>query len=330
MFHINIMLLCRISFRDSISVMRLLLLYGFFIVTNMCFSQTIIVIDNDVTELVEDVNYSLYKNSEEVYKSVTLNDKATTLPDVLFDSIAFSKADYETLGLLRRNIDSVIYLTKRVIHLDEVVINSSKDKEIVLGETHRFVKRGARPLLPELDFGTVFRNSLSHDQLIKKAVLYVDKVKWKTAYKLNFSKVSETPIKGGAQFADVKETVYTSDTLYLKPGDKGKIELELPQNLVFYSADKLFVWFQLLSYYDVNGVEIQPEPEERTKLKFQLSNHNSYYSRMSDFYTHKSSASIINSNLLVTYDLMIMYSTTPHKSSLVTPAVVLYATKLPE
>jgi hypothetical protein len=106
--------------------------------------------------------------------------------------------------------------------------------------------------------------------------------------------------------------------------------VELPQNLAFYGADKLFVWFQLLSYYDVNDVEIQPEPEEKTKLKFQLSNHNSYYSRMSDLYTHKSSAYIINSNLLVTYDLMTMYSTTPHKSSLVTPAVVLYATKLPE
>jgi type II secretory pathway component PulC len=124
---------------------------------NFTFAQVFITIDKDTNEFIEDTNYSLFNEGNVVYKATTIPNALTQIdPAIVFDSIVLSKADYETLGLLRKNVDSVVYLTKKVIHLDEVVINSSKDKEIMLGETNRFVKRRARPLLPELDFGTVF------------------------------------------------------------------------------------------------------------------------------------------------------------------------------
>ncbi|MFP9115308.1 hypothetical protein ACLI1A_15330 [Flavobacterium sp. RHBU_3] len=306
-----------------------------FLVNVPAFSQMFVTVDKDTYELVEDVNYALYNNKKEVYKGVTLSDKPTTIkPDVVFDSIAFSRVDYETLGKAKKDIDSITFLTKKTFYLDELVIGSEDKKEILLGESNRFVKRRSAAISKELIQGLVFLNGTSQNYVLDKLAFYVEKVKVRTAYKVNFIQVDEVVENEAFYRVEPGEVIYATDTLYLNPKDKNKIEVTLPIDFNLPATKKMFVWIQLIGYYDENGNEVTPEKDEMTRLKFQMSNQTNYYAKMSDGGKKKVNGEhpltdfFININRMYNYDYAHLFFTTPHKSFLVAPAIVLYAHKL--
>lgn len=90
----------------------------FFLLTNkLAFCQEFVTVDNDIYELVENVNYNLYKGDSLVYSNVTLSDKPTTISkDIEYDSISFSRVDYHTLGLPKKKIEKIVHLTKKNIY----------------------------------------------------------------------------------------------------------------------------------------------------------------------------------------------------------------------
>lgn len=263
-----------------------------------------------------------------VSKSTTLNDKPTTLPaDIDFDSISFSRVDYETLGLAKASIDSVIYLKKKTIYLDEVVVGPDNKKSVILGENNRFVKRYSKPIHKNLVDGIVIANGSPQKLQLNKLAFYVEKVKFKTAYKINFTEVREVSASEGHEFAELGGSIFTSDTLYLEPKAKGKVEVSLPVDFYLPATKKMFVWIQLIRYSDDLGNEAVPDIDKQTKLKFQMSNKMNYYTKMTDLHTREISKDMININRMINYDFATMFFDTPHKSSLITPAIVLYAQK---
>ena len=301
------------------------LLLAIFICNNVA-SQTFVTVDKDTYEFVEDVNYSLYNSKQLVYKGVTPSDKATTIkPDILYDSIVFSRVDYKTLGLLRTQFDSLIFLSKKTFYLDEVVIGSKMGGDIILGETNRFIKRRSRPFLKELGYGVVLTNSLLYNLKLDKAVFYVDKVKLRTAYRINFMQFKEVSDGEGHQHIEPGRLIYRTDILYLNPKDKGKVEVSLGGNIQLIQEEGVFVWIELIDYYNEDGVVTDVKEDEWTRLKFQMSKQLDYYSHTVDLYSNKSSTFMVNTNLWLKHDYLRAFFKTPHKSMLITPAIVLYA-----
>src|SRR5690554_734559 len=304
-------------------------LLPFLLISKLSYSQEFITIDNDIYELVENVNYNLYKGDSLVYSNVTLSDKPTKISDDIdYDSITFSRIDYETLGLPKKKIEKIILLTKKTFTLDEVVIESKNNKDIILGEKNRFIRRSVPFNTDDLIvYGIIFRNELKEKMLIDKVAFYVNKVKYKTAYKIVFYEVQETEL-GPNLFAEIREIVASTDTLYLYPKQKNRIEVLLDTD-VFLSPDKpLFVSFQLIDYYDKDDNLITLELSQMTKMKFQISDKFDYYSRTSDFHTGELSENIININRWLHHDYFYTFFKKPHKSSLVAPAVLLHLREL--
>lgn len=225
--------------KTKLSFLLLFLLTG-----KLAFCQEFVTVDNDIYELVENVNYSLYKRDSLVYSNVTLADKPTEISkEIDYDSITFSRVDYETLGLPKRKIEQIILLTKKTFTLDEIVISSEKKDEIILGEKNRFIRSRPFDEEDEITYGIIFRNESKQEMLIEKVAFYVDKVKHKTAYKILISEVQETPdMKGFHQIGEIGDVSFLTDTLYLYPKQKNRIEVPLDTE-VFFTSRQAFVCY---------------------------------------------------------------------------------------
>lgn len=300
----------------------------FLLYINLSFSQAFIPIDNDTHEFIEDVNYSLFLKKKNIFNGVTKNNEITKInPSIEYDSITFSRIDYHTLGLQKKQIDSIIYLSKKTFYLDEVVISSKKDNSIILGETNRFIKKQSRPILKELDYGIIFKNDLNEKISIDKIVFFTEKIFHKTAYKINFYEITETLPKYGNQSIEIGNLVYSTDTLYVNKKGVSKNEILVDAELFLGPTETLFVSIELLNYYDESNNIINPSNENKTKLKFQISNRNNYYSKRMNLFTKKMTDNHLNINLSINYDFANQFFKKPHKSILVTPAILLYAKK---
>ncbi|MFP9118266.1 hypothetical protein ACLI08_10800 [Flavobacterium sp. RNTU_13] len=105
------------------------------LISAVAFAQCFIAVDKDTYELVDNVNYTLFNNKKPVYNAVTVPDKLNTIhKDIVFDSIALWRVDYETFGAAKKNMDSVFYLTKKIFYLDEVVIGSDIKNKLCWGK----------------------------------------------------------------------------------------------------------------------------------------------------------------------------------------------------
>jgi hypothetical protein len=290
------------------------------------FAQVFITVDKDTHEFVENVSYTLFKQKKPVRSAVTFPDKVNVMDaDVVFDSIALYRVDYETLGMAKMDMDSVVYLTRKIFYLDELVIGSDDAKELLLGETNRFIKHRSAAMTDSLVYGLVFSNGTSQDYVLNKMAFYVDKVRVKTAYRVNFIHCSEDLRQDYFQLLEPGAVIYATDTLYLNPGDKNKVEVGLPEGFTLSSTKKMFVWVQLLGYYDGGGKAVVPEYGDLTKIKFQLSNKTDYYSRMYDGVRNTNTDFIVNRNVMLNHDYASRFYTAPPKSVLLAPAIVLHA-----
>lgn len=303
-------------------------LFFILLISDNVFSQGFITVDKDTNEFIENVNFFLYKDGKPVSNGITMSKAITTIrQDIPFDSISFTRIDYETIGFPKRNLDSIVFLSKRIVYLDEVVLEAKKD-EILLGESNRFIKRSSRTLSENLDYGLIIYNGSSQNMQLRKIAFYVERVNLKTAYKINFSEVSEIPVSESLQVAEPGDLIYSTDTLYLNPKDKERIEVLLPDDFHLPATKKMFAWIQLLGYYDAEGGKVLADSDKQTRLKFQISNKTNYYSRMFTQETQKMSPDLINLNLMFNYDYAFRFFTTPPKGAIVAPAIVLYAQKV--
>lgn len=109
-----------------------------------------------------------------------------------------------------------------------------------------------------------------------------------------------------------------------KKKNKKIIELDISSELTIKPRSSIFVTIQLLNYYDENDRIINPSNDDLTKLKFQISNKLNYYSKTIDLYSKEMSNNLMNINLMINYDFANKFFLKPHKSILVTPAIILF------
>jgi len=200
--------------------------------------------------------------------------------------------------------------------------------EIVFGEKNRFIKRGAYPFSKELMYGIVYKNDFQDKLNIEKIIFFVDKVKYKTSYRIVFFDVEEKTTLSHSysnKFAKVKELIYSSETLYLYPKNKGQIELKINKDVVFEQNKTIFVSIELIDYYDKNDISIKPNFKKATKLKSQISDEANFYSKMHDSSTKKTTDDFVNVNLMRINDFNYLFSKKPSKNILGCPVILLYA-----
>jgi len=290
---------------------------------------TLATLDNDTNEFIEDVNYSLFLNKKQVFKDITQNKKITIINNnIEFDSIVFSRTDYFTLGLNKKNIDSIILLTKKIVYLNEVVISSKKKNLIQIGENNRFVKKQSRPITNELIFGVTLKNEKDRNLHINKLVFFTEKIYHKTKYKINLFEVAETIPNRGNQYAEIGNLIYSTDTLLIEKNNNNKEEVEINSEYIIKPNKSLFITIELLNYIDEKNNVIYPVKEELTKLKFQLSNKTNYYSKTINYLTKEMSSKLMNINLMINYDFANKFFLKPHKSILVSPSIILYTEEI--
>ena len=303
------------------------LLYSFLLlfIAGPAFSQVFITLDEDTAELIEDVNYSVFKDKQVVSAGVTSLKELNTITVADFDSITFTRVDYVTKALTKEQLDTLVYLKKKIIYLDEAVVTNKKKEQIVLGEQNRFVKSQSRPLLDDMSHGVVMRNQTGANLLVKGVAIFTEKVKYTTQYKISFYKVEESMPVQGNQDIRQQELVFATDTLTLKEGAKGKVDIAVSPGYSLKADDKIMVAAELINYYDDNGNVYWPESGRQTKLKFQLSDRADYYAKLINMHTRELTPNLRNINLMINYDFAYQFFKKPHKSIIVAPAILLYA-----
>lgn len=300
-----------------------------FLFINYSFSQSFITLDKDTNEFIENVNYSLFLKGKVVYNGLTENKKVTEIDlKINYDSICLSRIDYETIGFSKQNINSAIFLNKKIIYLDEVVVNSQIKNEIVLGESNRFINRKSNSITKELTYGIVFENNSDANLELKKIAFFVDKIKYRTEYKINFYEFRKSPINIGHQLAEIGNLLFSTKSLFLRPKQKNKIEINLEESNVILDKALIFITIELIANYDENNNEIQTSFENSSKLKFQLSNKANYFAKMAEMPTGKLTEKLININAMINYDFAYGFFRKPNKSDIITPAILLYAKKI--
>jgi len=289
-------------------------------------SQKFIPVDEETLEFIGEVKYTLHLNKKPIYTSLTSKDTLTTLPNnIVFDSISFKKFNYKEKGQKKEDLNEVVLLEKTIYELDEVVVVGSEQKEIIVGEKARFVKRSSRILMDSIDFGLIFRESELKNMSIKKLLFYVEKVKYKTTYKIKFYSVEEEGDPFKHQTLQLGKVLFESPILTLEEGTKNKVEFDLENYSLDFKDKNIFISIELLNYYDESNNIIEVESKNKTRLKFQISNRLNYYSKMVDFYTIVSTKELINMNLMINYDFANQFYKKPHKSNLIAPAILFKA-----
>lgn len=305
--------------------MKYLLL--FFTFSTFAQSNKFIILDNETLEFVSEVNYTLYLNKKTIFSNTTSKDSITRFPkDIVFDSISFKKLNFKDIGFKNVNLPEVVLISKVAFELEEVIISNKKVKEIVIGEESRFIKK-SRSLSNAIDYGLLLRKYDLNNKLIKTLDFFVEKVKYKTTYKIKFYSVHEIGNPLTFQTLQLNELFFESPILNLEVGAINKVEIELEDYNIDTKNKDVFICIELQAYYDENNNIIQLQIYDKTKLKFQLSNLTNYYSKTVDLNTKRQSDYMINVNSMINRDFALQFFKKPHKSQLVTPAIILNAVK---
>ena len=301
-----------------------------FSLTSLAQGQQFIPLEEETLEFVSQVNYTLYANQNPVYSNLTSKDTITRLPqNIIFDSIAFSKTNYKATGFSKAQLPEIVLLTKTAFELDEVVLSKSKPKEILIGESNRFVKRRAATLSAQLHYGILFAKKEINNKTITQLHFFVEKVQHKTTYKIQLYAAEEIGNFMTTQYLDIRELLFESPVLTLESDTKNKVAVDLEEYAIRIKDKNVFVCLKLEAYYDDCDSIIQPKIEEQTRLKFQRSDRTNYYCRTSDLHTKKLSDSLINLNAMINRDFALHFFKKPHKSTIVAPAILLFATAIP-
>lgn len=290
--------------------------------------EKFIPIDTETLEFISEVNYTLFLNKKPVVTNLTSKDSITRLPkQVVFDSIAFNKFNYKETGFKKESLEEVVRFKKIIFELDEVIVSNTRRNEIIIGEENRFIKRSSNGFTKENSYGILFRTSELNQKEIQRIAFFVEKVKFKTTYKIKFFAATENGNFMTNTTLDINELLFETPELTLEKGTKNKVEINLENYDINIENNNIFVCIEYINYFDENNIIIKPSFKDSTKLKFQLSNCIDYYAKLVDTNTKELTKHLVNINMMINRDFAYMFFKKPHKSNLVAPAIILYATQ---
>lgn len=291
-------------------------------------SQHFLLLDEETSEFLPEVNFHLFHQKKKVFEGISPEKDALTLPLIPFDSIAFSKFNFETKGLSRDSLTDIIFLKKKTYELDEVVVGAQSAK-ITLGEQGRILPHSRGMYMQkQLMFGILLTNNNGSDLALEQAQWYVKKVVYTTRYRILFYKVTVNNSVPQRTFISPFQAI----PVYISPiqivASKQKNKIITPIDYVMAKGEEVLVAFELVDYMDENQKVIQPLAEEQTLIKFQCSEETNFYTKFRDFESQKETDELYNANVWINYDFAFQFFKKPSKSSIRTPAVNLIGRKL--
>lgn len=169
-------------------------------------------------------------------------------------------------------------------NLSEVVVSNTTG-EMLLGELDAKSKKGST-ITADSKAAYYFENSTEEEGLHLKSMLFkVQKVKYKTEARIRFYKkhdyAQEVYMKEGkktyASFIPGEEIESKDIVIYLEPGQKGIIEIDLLKNGIKLPAEGLFVSLEGVGYYDTDGKAIEGlKSKDLTWIDFHTSTTDNY------------------------------------------------------
>ncbi len=302
----------------------------FLLVTNSVSGQIqrILPLDEETSEFLPEVNFHLFLQKKKVFEGISPEKEALALPEIPYDSITFSKFNFEPKGYFRDSLTDIIYLKKKIYELDEVVVGSLPEK-ITLGEQNRILPNSSGMYLQkQLFFGLLLTNEYPFDLALEKVQWYVKKVVHPTKYRILFYKVVvNREIIQRTNISPLQAIpVYISPVQTLDPKQKNKINT--PVDYTLTPGEEILVSIELVDYYDANQTVIYPPFEEQTLVKFQCSEEINFYTKYRDVVTEKETEELFNANIWINYDFAFYFYKKPSKSTIRTPAVNLIGRKL--
>jgi hypothetical protein len=299
----------------------------FLLFVQSVFGQQFVPVDDETLEFIPDVNYHLYAGHKEVLLKACENDRPTEVSaSTQYDSIVFEKYGYKHRTIVKDSIkpEQVVLLVPEVFSLEEMVL-TRQPKEISLGEKNRFFRRQNHPMIDHLDYALWIENPYGKAIKSNAFRFFVEKVKYKTAYKVLFYPYE--PKHSHLDYYAPGDALFVSQTAYLLPNQKGVTLLDLKPTGFELPVHGMLASVELVGYFDTDGNPVVPEPDDRTMVKFQFSKQANYFTRTIDFYTREESEGLINMNARVNYDFAFHFFKKPHKSTLIAPAFFLEVTR---
>jgi hypothetical protein len=287
-----------------------------------CFSQRVAPIDVETLEFIPDVNYHLLLGKRLVASRACENGKATKIDNtVSYDSIVFEKMGFESFGMRKDTVSQPIFLKKKTEALDEMVLIRSSRKDSILGEKNKFLRKANRPMIDQLAFGIWVENPFRKKVKVKSFQFFVDKVKYKTAYRICFYQFNQ--VEAALDIYEFDKVLFSSTFQYLDAGYKGPVTIDLSNTGFQLPLEGILASVELVGYTNAEEIAVIPENDDRAKIKFQFSNKVNYFSKTVDFNTHIVSKSLMNVNAQINYDFAFQFYRKPHKSNLAAPAYFL-------
>ncbi|MEN9336403.1 MAG: hypothetical protein RLZZ500_1390 [Bacteroidota bacterium] len=310
--------------------MRDFLLFWLLLFSCLGFAQPskLLLLDEETSEFLPEVNFQLFHQKKKVFESIAPEKEALSLPQIVFDSIAFSKFNFEPKGFSKDSLNDIVYLKKKIYELDEVVIGVQLEK-ITLGEQERILPNSRGMYLQkQLFFGILLTNNQPFDLALEQVQWYVKKVVHTTSYRILFYKVTVNNTVPQRTFISPFQAfpVYISPVQQVAPKQKNKIIT--PIDYVLTKGEEVLIAFELVDYLDENQTVIQPPLDEQTLIKFQCSKETNFYTKYHDIQSQKETEELYNANTWLNYDFAFQFFKKPSKSSLRTPAVNLIGSKL--
>lgn len=291
------------------------------------FAQKFVTVDNETLEFIPDAVYHVYSEGKPALSRNCNNDRASEITPVFaFDSIVFEKFGYQNRSIAKDSIkaEQAVTMIPKTVPLDEMVLMRSSKKDTLLGEKNKLFRRRNRPIEDHFCYGLWLANPYGKEIYPKSFRFLTDKVKYKTAYKVQFYKCDRKQSPYEYHFPGY--TLFTSEILYLLPDDKGMITYDLSPTGFVLPVEGILVSVELIGYTDEDGNPVFPDFEDRTMIKFQFSAQADYFARTCDLYTKIESAGLANINARINHDFAFQFFKKPHKSNLIAPAYFLEVT----
>jgi len=288
----------------------------------------LLLLDEETSEFLPEVNFQLFHQKKKVFEGIAPEKEALTLPQIVFDSITFSKFNFEPKGFSKDSLNEIVYLKKKIYELEEVVVGSLPGK-ITLGEHNRILPHSRGMYLQkQLFFGILLSNDQAFDLALEHVQWYVKKVVHPTKYRILFYKVVvNREVIQRTNISPLQAIpVYISPVQTLEPKQKNKINT--PVDYLLTSGEEILVSIELVDYVDANQTVISPPLEEQTLVKFQCSDETNFYTKYRDVVTEKETEELFNANVWINYDFAFYFYKKPSKSTIRTPTVNLIGRKL--
>lgn len=297
------------------------------LIVQWSFGQKFVTVDDETLEFIPDAVYHVYESGKPAFSKICDNGKATEITPVFaFDSIVFEKFGYKSKSILKDSIkdEQVVLMSPDTFPLDEMVLMRSSKKDTLLGEKNKFFRKRNRPIEDHFCYALWIENPYGKEIHPKSFRFFTEKVKYKTAYKIRFYKCDRNQLP--YEFFIPFETFFSSETLYLMPGEKGMVSYDLLPTAFELPVEGILASVELVEYTDENGNPVLPEFDDKTKVKFQFSGQADYFARTVDLYTKIESIGLANINARINHDFAVMFFKKPHKSNLTAPAYFLEVT----